>query len=289
MKRYRVLRLNFDFTANHFDPEGYDTWSEEAKERYQEHLEGLRAELGRQYGTDGLEYKVQNLRDIGAQPMSVITFHNSLYQQARHAFIVGAYYPALTATAALGERILNDLVLTLRESYPAPAEYPQISIYKTFSQWKVMIDTLESWNVLLPDVVECFRRLLGIRGRSIHYNPIQPREMRGMAVKAMECMNTIIHRQFGILGSQPWFIPGIRGASFVAKAWETQPFVRAFLLPHAALVGPNHWLELDEATGLWSVHDHDYEAREISDEEFGTLVDPGGAEPIGSIEAKDPL
>lgn len=279
MKRHRVLRLSFDFTARLLDPEFTAGWDEEARQQWQAQADRIKQELADQYGDQNIEQKLQNLQDIGAQSMSVIDTHNIYYRQVRHAFIVGAYYPALTATAALGERILNDLILKLRQYYPVPKDFPEVRTHKTFSNWRQMIDALEEWGVLLPNVVTSFRALSRIRGRSIHYNPITQFDMRQLAVEAIQHMNTIIEQQFGILGCQPWYIPGIRGQSFIGKDWETNPFVREFLLPHAVLVGPEHRLTHDEVTGLWDVEDIEYDDREVTDKEFRLLVDPDGVEP----------
>ncbi len=38
-------------------------------------------------------------RDLGYKGMSLVTYHNAMYRQARSAFIVGSYYPALVAHA----------------------------------------------------------------------------------------------------------------------------------------------------------------------------------------------
>lgn len=278
MKRYRVLQLEFDFTANLLLHKIGEDTDEETKVWHQEQIERVRKRMEYRYGSDNLDEKVQNLQDIGAQAMSVISFHNNFYRQARHAFIVGVYYPALTATCALGERILNELVLALRSYYPTPMDHPEIATHKSFANWTLMIDALEGWGILLSDVTEAFRALTKTRHRTLHFNPVSQDEVRVLAVDAIQRMNLIIHRQFGILGLQPWFIPGIRGASYIAKSWEDSPYVETFLLPHSALVGPRHQLNISEDMFMVTVQDEQYDERELTDEEFRDMVDPGWLE-----------
>lgn len=58
------------------------------------------------------EAKISRLIEIGSKPFSVVSFHNRFFGQVRHAYVVGAAYPAATGTCALGERVLNHLVLS---------------------------------------------------------------------------------------------------------------------------------------------------------------------------------
>lgn len=41
----------------------------------------------------------------------------------------------------------------------------------SFDNWDLAINTLESWNVLLPEAVATFRELKTVRNHSIHFNP----------------------------------------------------------------------------------------------------------------------
>jgi len=86
----------------------------------------------------------------------------------------------------------------------------------------------------------------------------------------MKELGMIIQGQFGGFGPLPWYISGIKGAAFVRRAAQTEPFVRRIVLPNCQLVGPLHTLE--HAPRGWLVHDdHDYEDRDIPDEEFKDL------------------
>ena len=61
-------------------------------------------------------------------------------------------YPALTGACALGERILNYLILNLRDDFHSTPEYKQVYRKDSFDQWDAPINALASWGVLLPEV-----------------------------------------------------------------------------------------------------------------------------------------
>ena len=84
---------------------------------------------------------------------------------------MGAYYPALTAACALGERILTYLMLNLRDDFKAHPQYKRVYRRESFEKWDLAIDTLEVWDVLLPEVVTSFRELRDRRNKAIHFRP----------------------------------------------------------------------------------------------------------------------
>lgn len=60
------------------------------------------------------------------------------------------------------------------------------------------------------------------------------------------------------------------GELFITKAAESLPFIRHVYLPNCRLVGPKHKLEF-EGENLIIHDDHEYENRDVSDEEFREL------------------
>jgi hypothetical protein len=66
---------------------------------------------------------VKNATDLGAKSFSLVAYHNDFHEQARRSFVAGSYYPALVAACALGERILNHLLLDLRGSFKGSRSY----------------------------------------------------------------------------------------------------------------------------------------------------------------------
>jgi hypothetical protein len=194
-----------------------DGWEEQVKAQHRANKELTKQGLIYEYGTVAAELKLQNFIDLGSKPMSILAFHNRFLKQARDAFVIGAYYPALTATCALGERILNHLILILRYDFKTTAEYRRICRKESFDNWDEATDMLGSWGVLLPEVVEEYQQLKDIRNRSIHFNPDVDTNERALALEAISRLTAIVNRQFGSFGNQPWFILGIRGASYIKK------------------------------------------------------------------------
>jgi hypothetical protein len=274
VKRYRVLSFDFDSRAAMLAMEIGDDWDENVKDGHLQSKEAIRAGLVHEFGEFAAADKLKNFVELGPKPWSVIAFHNAFAHQARAAFVVGAYYPAVTAACALGERILNHLVLLLREDFRSTREYKLVYRKDSFDNWFLPIRTLEKWEVLLPDAAEAFRALAVLRNRVLHFDPATDHNDRELALDAIRLLDRVVDTQFGFFGTQPWFIPGIGGASYIRKAAEGQPFVSRIYLPNSHLVGPCHTIEFVDSRVL--VHDlEEYPVREISDEEFKDLL-PGG-------------
>lgn len=187
--------------------------------------------------------------------------------------MLGSYYPALTAACSLGERILNHLILLLRDDYKNTTHYKDVYSKKSFDNWDKMITPLSDWNVLLPEVVDKFNELKYLRNYSIHFNPDTDIQDKEYAQSAIEVLRRIIEIQFGVGGQplRPWFINFIPGAFYISKETEDWPFVKRVILPNCALVGYKHRLEND---GQWFkvIDDFEYENKEVSDEEFKDLL-----------------
>lgn len=267
MKRYRVITQDFDTRGRILAIVIEDWWEEDVKTLWQRNREQLVQELASEFGPLYLQQKLQNLIDLDAAPFSIVAFHNRFLRQARNAFISGAYYPALTAACALGERILNQLVLTLRDHFRSTPEYKKVYGKESFDRWESVIDVLQAWSVLRPEVPERFRELAKIRNRSIHYTPALEHSDRDSALNALKLLQTIIDEQFGSFGMHPWFIRDAKGVAFLRSGCESEPFIREIYLPNCVLVGPHHRLERDGAN--WKVIDtYPYEDRTLTDDEF---------------------
>lgn len=275
MKRYRVIGGDLDSRASTLSLEMRETWEPKIQAMHRQNLDNTRRGLIEEFGEENAEAKILNFKDLGNARFSIIAFHNDFLRQARNAFVIGSYYPALTAACALGERLLNHLLLTLRDSYRHTPEYKTVYRKSSFDDWNVAIKTLESWKILLPEAVSDYWKLARLRNRVIHFNPETDHNDRELALDAIQTLSRIVNTQFTAFGLRPWFIKGILGASFIKKDSETDPFVRTIYLPNCVLVGPKHKLEAEHtATGInWIVRDEDaYDQTEISDEQFAELI-----------------
>lgn len=270
MKRYRIINPDFDTRARILAMPIEDHWTEEVKESWRTMKAQIRRGLALEFGPARLRQSEHNLLDLGAKPFSVVAFHNKFLEQARIAFVTGAYYPALTGACALGERILNHMILRLRDHYRATPEYKSVYRKDSFDNWDTVIGVLERWDVLLPEATSAFRELRDIRNRSIHFDPATDSNDRVLALDALSTLSSVIEQQFGALGGQPWFISGMKGESYLTKASEDVPFIREVYFPAAELVGPRHTLEADDR-GFRVCDDHAYEDREVTDDEFRDL------------------
>lgn len=274
MKRYRVINFDLDSRAQILDTAISDSWEPEVQETNKSSLINTVKELIIQYGAGNSEQKIRNFRDMKSAPLSIIAYHNKFLSQVRSSFVVGSYYPALTGACALGERILNHLIINLREKYQHTKEYKKVYDKSSFANWHKAIDILESWDVLLPEVIQKYRELSDLRNQSIHFDPSTDANDRDLALEAIRLLSFIIREQFSGFGNQPWFIPNIKGVSFIKKEAETNPFVEVVYLPNCALVGPYHRLELtstQEGIVVKVVDTYQYEEKEISDSEFAEL------------------
>ncbi len=273
MKRYRVICLAFDSRSYWLTHDISDEWSDEVKQQHYETRARQIAELKREYGEYLAEDKIRNFADLGQSPFSIVSYHTEFLEQIRRAFVGFGYYPALTGACALGERILNHLVLKLREHYRDSPEYKQVCRKQSFDDWKRAIDVLDSWGVLLPEVVEAFRKLHCLRNGAVHFQLEVEKDSRSPALEAIRLVKDIISKQFSAFGDQPWFIPGIPGQSYISKEAENCPFVREFYLPCCAYVGPYHKVvEITPQMEFRIADNGPYEEREISDEEFAALL-----------------
>ena len=168
-----------------------------------------------EFGERGIDAKIDNFVAMGVKPFSVLAHHNALFHQVRQAFVIGAYYPALVGACALGERILNHLMLDMRGHFTATPEYKKVYRKGSFDDWRLPIDTLEAWGILRPDAVVEYRALMGLRHRSIHFNPETTNALRDDALASIIHMRTIIEQQFASHAVRLWFIANKRGHAFI--------------------------------------------------------------------------
>jgi hypothetical protein len=267
MKRYRVFGSDFDTRAHSLAQDIPAQWEEQVKRLHEDNRERIRQGVIAEYGEADAERKLQDFMDLGVKHLSILAFHNLFFSQARAAFVIGAYYPALTGACALGERILNHLVLMLRDDHKGTPQYKKVDNKDSFDDWNLPIETLEAWEVLLPDVVLEFRKLRDGRNRALHFRPDVDSNARPLALEALNRLGKIIAIQFSGFGPHPWFITGVPGEVYIKKDWETKPFVRRVYLRNAALVGPRH--KVVSVLTPWAVSDVEaYEQRDVADDEF---------------------
>ena len=278
-RRYHSWGMDFDTRAMALNPHIEDHSDDSAKEAAIKSAAQVRQSLINEFGERGIGAKTDRFAAIGTKPFSTLSYHNAFFHQIRQSYVLGAYYPALVSSCALGERILNHLVLDLRAYFVETPEYKNVANAGSFSNWRIVIDTLEAWNVLLPDVVTEFRALSRIRHRSVHFNIRTYKTVEDEALKAVLHMRTIIERQFGSLWGAPWFIEGTIGGVFIRKEFESDPFVKTYFLPNCPFVGPLFGAGFTEHG--WEFYDRrNYGTGSLTDEEFAQAYNERNPEEV---------
>jgi hypothetical protein len=271
MKRYRVLPFfDFDTRVRTLADPINEEWEEKVKTLHHENrkraIEGFISE----FGELNKDIKIDNFIALEAKPFSILAFHNRFFTQIRNSFVIGSYYPALTGACALGERILNYLLLTLRDDYKNTPEYKKVFRKDSFDDWTIPINTLKAWDILLPDVEDKFLKLKEMRNSALHFRPETDQNDRGLALEAITCIKGIIGSQFSSFGPQPWFITGIPGEIYIKESWTKKPFIQKIYLPNCALVGTKHRI-LSIMPQVVINDRFEYKNTQISDEEFCEL------------------
>lgn len=244
MKRYQITNFYFDSRPAFLTKTIDENWSDAMKEEERKNQENIIEGFLFQFGFADQEMKIRNLSDLNSMPPTIISFHLNFWDQIRNSFTIGAYYPALTGACCLGERILNHLFLLLRSQFFLDSKYNKyIRKNGTLTNWEKLIEILSNWKILLPQVIDDYHKLKYLRHKSIHFNYGTYENDRGDALSAINFLKNIVFLQFGIFGPQPWFIKGTRGAFFIKKAYENDPFIKAVYLPNCVLFNVGDDLE----------------------------------------------
>lgn len=268
MKRYRVCTFDFDSRPLQLD-EPKEEWEERVKqlhiENYRRTIEMYKA----QFGISRFKSKLANVKAIGPKPFSIVAYHNVFLQQVRDSFIFESYYPALTGACALGERILNHLMLKLRDQFKGSPHYKKVYNKDSFSYWPQVTEILLDWGILLKNAADEFNNLFILRNESIHFNIVTESNTKEKALESITRLQNIIKDQFSAFGPQPWYFI-IPGEVYIKKEYEKHPFVELCIIPNCKYVGYDHTV-VDVRPNL-VIEDIEYhDNRELTDEEYSEL------------------
>ena len=269
-RRHMSKAGDFDLRVNSLEIEILPDWEPQIIEQWTRIKTSSRAGLVAEFSALAAERKEENFIAIGPLSMSIISYHNILHRQVRNAFVLGSYYPALVGACALGERVLNHLILDLREFYTGTPQYRRVARKQSFDNWTLAIDTLEAWGVLISEAVAHYRALASLRHRSVHFDPGTYGRLREDALAAVIAIREILDLQFSTFAVRPWFIPDAHGTCFITKTYETDPFIRTYFIPNCVFVGPHHLIHAIEPE-MVVVDKPDYGSDPWSDTEFKTL------------------
>ena len=266
IRRYRLMPVVFD-TTHHFLGPSDPAWDSDTRQLHEENREKLVNGLRYTYGQANLEGVIQNTRELGSDPWSTIGWHIQLWRQVRHAFVSGAYYPAAVGAGALAERILNHLLRDLMDDYASTKDRKTITADKP-PTYELALKIVKRWGFLEPEALTHFRQLGRLRNKLVHFDPRLYADVRGRTIEAVTRLRDAIDSQFGVFVERR-LIEGVPGTAFVRKEVEAEPFFREYLKPVALHVSPRHSIDLDSATGLWSVTAEESVVADVdSDDEF---------------------
>ena len=176
---------------------------------------------------------------LGLMPFSVVAFHNKFLREARNSYVSGYNYAALTAICSLGERVLNHLVLGLRDNFKSTSSYRKIYRKDSFDNWSVAINALVEWEVLTKEAEAAFRDLEKRRNFALHFNIEIEQRTDEFALEAIQAFEKVVTSQFGALAESPWIF-WEPGETYIRRDAETNPFVKLVYLPNCIFVGPQH-------------------------------------------------
>lgn len=271
-RRYRPMEFSFD-TRVHFLTQDTASYAPEIAAQWENSKRLIREELLHQYGAGLYEQKLEDFIALGAAPWSVIARHNLFLNHIRTSFVAGAYYASLVAAGALGERILNQLVVTLRTDYQSRDSTAKVMKKDSFQNWHMPLAALRDWGVIDGAIHHKFRELGALRNQASHFDsrlPLDGTNARAAALEAVTQVQSIIGDIFTPHGGPPVYIAGTEGQGFIALDRESDPLIKHFFIPVSALVSPDYqWRHVGDGAGE-TFDDETYQERHptLSDAEF---------------------
>lgn len=271
-RRFLPQAVSFDTRARLLETVVQDDSEPEIQAQWRTNQAHVRESLIHQFGASDYEQKIQNFMEIGAAPWSVMALHNVYLKQVRDAFVAMQYYPALLGACGLGERILNQLVLTLRDDYPDHPATRHVAKKQALDDWSKCVRTLREWGVFDEVTAREYLSLKRKRHAAVHYRSgLDTGDARDAALAAVKQLCELVERIFLPIGSSPHYFAGPIGRSYVKLEAEASPFVRRFILPACVLVSPKfRFVPSGSPSGLDVYDDPDYGVGEppLTDEQF---------------------
>jgi hypothetical protein len=238
-------------------------WDEQVLKLHHQNAQKGAVELSIEYGVLNFERKRDDLVEFGRRPFCMIGPYTSIMHQMHQTFVFGSYYSAMASACTLGELVYKDL---LRKLAPYHGEDPvRLS---TTQNWERASEKLVGWGIFNQELSQKLSSLKTLRNYAVHFVDFDESELRPKSLQACRLAVDITSTLFGIDGGRPWMLKGTKGAFFVAKEAETQPFVAEFVVPNCQLVGPWH-RHIHNGAGGFSILDRsDYPDGEVTDEDF---------------------
>lgn len=214
------------------------------------------------YGAADLDKKLERWANISKTQIWIVDEYNEVIDEIVSSYIAGYYYCATVSACCLTERILNRLVIKLKNYHKESDFYKKIYNWEEKIQnWDLLTKILEDWSVLDEFQITLCKKLHQLRTNTVHYVP------GGNFVKSAEesitAILSLIESLFGVFCRKDIFwIFNIPGEIWVKENVQDLPFVKEFILPAC-----------NECASVYQVQDGVYIENEapighITEEEF---------------------
>ena len=237
---------------------------------------GIRNYFKREWGELNFEEKLDRFINLDLSYIGVPEEYYDLLQPIISAYCCGYYYPAMTSAGALGERIMNRLIIKLRSYYKKSRYYNKVWKKQSFEQWDFPVKVLKEWKVISKEVAGLFLKLKKYRNDSIHYN--KDYDFETNSHDAIKILAKIIDAQFNYMNRKDLFwVFDVPGEILLRTEVIDDPYVREFVIPHCVQIGP-----CCEPTASPPVKSTKFPLKPFSDEEFIELRKNKSQKPIQS-------
>jgi len=198
-----------------------------------EHSEQLAESLKTQWGSSDFEEKLARFVELDLSLLGIPDEYYELLREIVDTYCSGYFYPAMTAAGALGERILNRLILKTRDYFKESPHYKKIYRKESFDHWDLPISLLGDWKVISADVANAFNNLKTFRNQAIHYN--EGYDFAENSKIAVSELARIINLQFNYIQRRDIFwVFDVPGEIWLKSTYAEDPFVKEFVIPHCA-------------------------------------------------------
>ena len=219
-------------------------------------------ELKNEWGVVDFDRKLERFLTLDLAFAGIPEEYYTLIQSVVSAYCCGYFYPAMTSAGALGERILNRLIIRLRDYFKSSIHYKSIYRKNSFEQWDNPVKILNDWGIISNEVAYLFLELKQFRNDSIHYN--EGYDFEKNSHNSVKILAKIIEKQFDYTKRRDLFWTFVvPGEIWLRSNVKNDPFVKEFILPHCLLLGP-----FCEPIGSQEKKGKKFPLKPLSDESF---------------------
>lgn len=232
-RRYRLMNFFIDTTRNFFS----NDLLKNDGDRYKEHLKSV-------LGESDFEQKFERWLKIDYPPIGLIDEYPEKVQQIISAYSAGFYYPAVTASCCLAERILNRLIIKTRNHFKEDHHYKKIYRKESFDDWDRMLKIISDWQLISTRAIGLMDEIKPIRHQTIHYT--EKYDFKTIAPIVINKLISAITEIFGVMNRRDiYLVFDIPGEVWVRSEAEKLPFVKEFILPHCYYAHAVHEIDFD--------------------------------------------